>query len=60
MRNPDRIPKILKLLEEIWKKQPDVRLGQLISTITTKKSPGYSIWFIEDDDVLEILKNWNK
>ena len=30
MRDPNRIPEILKELEKIWSKYPDLRLGQLI------------------------------
>lgn len=29
MRDPQRIPLILKELEEIWKENPDLRLGPL-------------------------------
>jgi len=29
MRNPDRIPVMLKYLEKLWRKYPDYRLGQL-------------------------------
>ena len=31
MRNEDRIPEVLKELEEFWKQVPDWRLGQVIS-----------------------------
>ena len=30
MRNPDRIEPTIKRLETLWKKYPDLRLGQLI------------------------------
>lgn len=30
MRNPERIPKIINLLDMIWRKNPDLRLCQLI------------------------------
>jgi uncharacterized protein YihD (DUF1040 family) len=40
MRNPDRIPKILKRLEAVWKKNPDMRLGQLIENIFPNR-PGF-------------------
>ncbi len=30
MRNPKRIKRILKLIEKIWKKNPDLRLGQFV------------------------------
>ncbi len=30
MRDPDRIPEVLRMLETAWKQQPDMRLGQLV------------------------------
>ena len=33
MRNPDRIPKILSLLQQGWEKVPDWRFGQLIENL---------------------------
>ncbi len=31
MRDPNRIPRILGLIKEIWEKCPDLRLGQLLT-----------------------------
>ena len=33
MRNPNRIPKILRRLQDIWERNPDLRLGQLIGNV---------------------------
>ena len=30
MRDPDRIPEVLRMLETAWKQYPDMRLGQLV------------------------------
>ena len=30
MRDPERIPRICRELQELWAKHPDLRLGQLI------------------------------
>ena len=30
MRDPERIPRILGLVEELWRHYPDQRLGQLL------------------------------
>ncbi len=30
MRNPNRIPEILALIEQIWQQDPDLRFNQLI------------------------------
>lgn len=55
MRDKNRIPKILKELERIWKANPDFRLGQLIVVGTKPKQPCPSVFYIEDDKLLEGL-----
>ena len=36
MRNPDRIPEIIELLQKAWELVPDWRLGQLIYNMAGK------------------------
>lgn len=52
MRNPKRIPIILKDIEEIWNRCPDLRLGQLI--LNAVRDP--SLYYTEDEDLVMILK----
>lgn len=56
MRDPNRIPKILKEVEIIWKKYPDLRLGQLIVIAATNYKKEIDIFHIEDDNFLEGLE----
>lgn len=49
MRDPDRIPKVLREIEKLWKKHPDWRLGQLIYNI-----PGRDPFHIEDYDLVAL------
>lgn len=49
MRNPDRIDKVLNTISKVWKKYPDLRLGQLIINVI----PEDKIYNVEDD----ILEN---
>lgn len=53
MRDPARIDNILELIEKIWKKYPDLRLGQLICNCF---HPDADIYFIDDDELVEKLK----
>lgn len=57
MRDITRIPIILKKLEEIWVKHPDLRLGQLIENfhfcLNRKKIHMYGI---EDEEFIEELR----
>lgn len=54
MRNPERIPEVLKALEAYWRTLPDCRLGQLLVNLTPEPQ---DIFYLEDDALLEILRN---
>lgn len=48
MRDPERIPRILAKLEEVWRASPDLRLGQLLVNLV-----GHPLFFHTEDDVIE-------
>ena len=60
MRDPKRIPEILKELEDFWKQVPDWRLGQVISNFSYEMTGNNDPFYIEDKDLLELLKQKNK
>lgn len=47
-RDPDRIPKILAQLGELWMANPDLRLGQIIGNATIS-------YYTEDDEASQNL-----
>lgn len=51
MRDPDRIPKILAMIEELWKMYPDQRLMQLL----TNTISGYDAFNLEDGQLRALL-----
>lgn len=52
MRDPKRINRILKLVGKLWKKYPDLRLGQLLGGLCFE--PGERrLVFLQEDDVSE-------
>jgi len=53
MRDPKRINRILKLLKEVWKKYPDLRLLQLLMNITPMDKSPYNF---EDEEIERLLK----
>lgn len=55
MRNPDRIQPTLGKLAEIWKANPDFRLGQLIMAITRTGEHNPKLFYMEDDVFLKQL-----
>lgn len=60
MRDSKRIPKVLKELEQIWKANPDYRLGQLLVVAVRPTSPAPQIFNIEDEDLMLGLKAFAK
>ena len=61
MRDLKRIPKILKLLEQLWNKSTDQRLGQLLENYVFyqgERGDGTSVrlFYQEDDETERILK----
>lgn len=53
MRDPKRIDVVLAALCDIWRKRPDMRLGQLIGNVLE----GPSLYYIEDDGLVKALKD---
>jgi len=52
MRDPKRIRKILDLIERIWKRNPDLRLTQLIQNCFGTGD----IYYFEDEDLERRLR----
>ena len=53
MRDPKRIDIILQEIGAIWRKYPDMRLGQLIGNVLE----GPSLYYVEDDSLVKALKD---
>jgi len=60
MRDINRIPEILKELEKVWMRNPDFRLGQLITVASRPSLPNPATFYIEDDEILHGLKSFGK
>ena len=56
MRNPERIKKIIKLLEKAWTLVPDWRLGQLVSNLLG--TGPQDVFFPEDEDWEKYIKSF--
>ena len=57
MRDPKRIDKMILMLKEIWRMNPDLRMGQLMDNLTQcaeskSKTP---IFYLEDDKMEKIM-----
>lgn len=60
MRNPNRIPVIIKEIEEFWKENPDLRLGQLIVILATRHRPDVDVFNVGDTQLMKNLQNFKK
>ena len=56
MRDPRRIEEILREIGEIWRKEPDLRLGQLVVIGARPREPQPHIFYVEDEVLLEGLR----
>ena len=57
MRDPERIDRICGLLAEVWKQNPDWRLGQLIyNMVRSSKGSSAPLFYIEDDELESIMR----
>lgn len=56
MRDPNRIDPMLALLGKTWKKNPDLRLGQLLVNAARPSEPVPQIFYLEDDAMEDGLR----
>jgi hypothetical protein len=62
-RDPKRIAGLLKVLEEVWRDEPDCRLGQIIvsaAIFSGRKVVCPEIFHLEDEDMLMGIKELAK
>ena len=57
MRDINRIHPLMENIEAIWKKHPDMRLGQLLSCVVPD---GRDIFYVEDDELLQLLADFEE
>ena len=57
MRDPNRIDPILDEIREIWKRHPDLRLGQLILNARLGEDHAPRLYNLEDDRLIERLRS---
>jgi len=62
-RDPKRITGLLKVLEETWREEPDLRLGQIIvsaAILSGRKFVCPEIFNLEDEDMLKGIEELAK
>jgi uncharacterized protein YihD (DUF1040 family) len=56
MRDINRIDRILAKLGEVWKKYPQLRLGQLILNVINEPT----LYYMEDQDLIDSIIDYYK
>ena len=60
-RNPKRIPGIVKELTKIWKKYPQLRLGQLLyNAVYFMQQDFDNLYYMEDNKLIEFLQDYDQ
>ena len=60
-KDPDRIPRIMDLLDHAWKSTPHLRLCQLIANLTSRDAIcNQDIFYIEDAELEKLLNEWGR
>jgi uncharacterized protein YihD (DUF1040 family) len=54
MRDPARIDRMIELLREAWHKEPDQRLGQLVTNLSNSTAP----WCVEDGEMERLIRTF--
>lgn len=55
MRDTNRIEPMLEVIKNIWKENPDLRLGQLFANLPMDIN---RLYFIEDEDLIALIKRF--
>lgn len=56
MRDPKRIAEISGLIQALWYKYPDLRVGQLLEWINLcRENTKVDYYYVEDDEWIEVL-----
>lgn len=58
MRDPKRIDPILNQIREVWKQQPDMRLGQLMVVLARPANPCSELFHLEDDQLAHRINDY--
>lgn len=60
MRDSKRIDEIVSTIDRIWKDNPDLRLGQLITIAIKPNDPCPEVFHAKDEMLLEGLINYEQ
>ena len=56
MRDPARIEDLLELIADIWRRNPDYRLTQLLMNAASPSDPCPEFYYLEDSELVKKLE----
>ena len=60
MRDIDRIDVVLEKIRQIWLREPDTRLGQMLIKVVRPQDPCPELFYLEEKDLLTKLDTYVK
>lgn len=60
MRNNKEIERVILQVKHIWRTNPGLRLSQLLVNAAQEAGRESDIFYIEDDDLLKYLRQFNE
>ena len=60
MRDPERINAVLENIRQIWLREPDTRLGQMLIKVVRPQNPCPELFYLEEKDLLAKLDTYVK
>jgi hypothetical protein len=57
MRDPERIDRVLTVVRDVWRRYPDLRLGQLIVNAVQTEEPCSQVYSVEDAALVRKLES---
>ncbi|HEY4262957.1 MAG TPA: hypothetical protein VGM98_22545 [Schlesneria sp.] len=58
MRDPNRIDSLLEAIRDLWQRQPEMRLGQLLVNVMRPSQPCPEVFHVEDDQLARKLEEY--
>lgn len=57
MRDPERIEFVLSLLDHIWRRNPDLRLAQVLCSVLRSGEGLSTLYYLEDEELEQRLRD---
>ena len=60
MDRSEKIEEVLYRIREVWVRHPSLRLGQLLVSSYQRRNGKVDIFYVEDDELIELVEDLGK